>query len=36
MSLAVDKILATGWQYKLNSTQTLEKAVREIISDLEG
>jgi UDP-glucose 4-epimerase len=36
MSLAVDKILATGWQYKLNSTQTLEKAVREIISDLES
>lgn len=36
MSLAVDKILSTGWKYRLNSTQTLEKAVREIISDLEG
>ncbi len=36
MSLAVDKILATGWKYELNSTQTLEKAVREIISDLEA
>ena len=35
MSLAVDKIISTGWMYKLNSRQTLEKAVREIISDLE-
>jgi len=34
MSLAVDKIISTGWMYKLNSRQTLEKAVREIISDL--
>jgi len=36
MSLAVDKILATGWQYRYDSVQTLEKAVREIISDLES
>ncbi|MGA1848348.1 MAG: SDR family NAD(P)-dependent oxidoreductase [Thermoplasmatota archaeon] len=36
MSLAVDKILATGWTYRYNSKQTLEKAVREIIADLEG
>lgn len=35
MSLSVDKIISTGWMYKLNSRQTLEKAVREIISDLE-
>ncbi|MEA3557930.1 MAG: UDP-glucose 4-epimerase, partial [Candidatus Thermoplasmatota archaeon] len=35
MSLAVDKILATGWNFKLNSRQTLEKAIREIISDLQ-
>jgi UDP-glucose 4-epimerase len=35
MSLAVDKILATGWTYRYNSKQSLEKAVREIIIDLE-
>jgi UDP-glucose 4-epimerase len=36
MSLSVDKIISTGWMYKLNSRQTLERAIREIISDLEG
>ncbi|MGA1822432.1 MAG: NAD-dependent epimerase/dehydratase family protein [Thermoplasmatota archaeon] len=36
MSLSVDKIISTGWMYKLNSRQTLEKAVREIIADLGG
>lgn len=36
MSLAVDKIISTGWEYKLNSRQTLERAIREIISDLEA
>jgi UDP-glucose 4-epimerase len=35
MSLAVDKIIETGWMYELNSRQTLEKAVREIIAELE-
>ncbi len=35
MTLAVDKIISTGWMYDLNSRQTLEKAVREIISELE-
>ncbi|MBN1539843.1 MAG: NAD-dependent epimerase/dehydratase family protein [Candidatus Thermoplasmatota archaeon] len=35
MSLAIDKILATGWRYRYNSIETLKKAVREIISDLE-
>ncbi len=34
MTLAVDKIISTGWMYDLNSRQTLEKAVREIISAL--
>ena len=34
MSLAVDKIISTGWMYKLNSKETLERAIREIIEDL--
>jgi UDP-glucose 4-epimerase len=34
MSLAIDRILATGWSYNLNSRQSLERAVREIIDDL--
>ncbi len=34
MSLAVDKIISTGWEYDLDSKQTLELAIREIISDL--
>ncbi|MGA1872879.1 MAG: NAD-dependent epimerase/dehydratase family protein [Thermoplasmatota archaeon] len=36
MSLAVDKILSTGWRYRLNSIKTLERAIREIIFDLEN
>jgi len=36
MSLAVDKILSTGWTYRYNSRGSLEKAMREIISDLES
>ena len=36
MSLAVDKILATGWNFKLNSRQTLDRAIREIIADLQA
>jgi len=36
MSLAVDKIMGTGWKYRYNSVETLKLAVREIISDLEG
>ncbi|MFW3146933.1 MAG: NAD-dependent epimerase/dehydratase family protein [Thermoplasmatota archaeon] len=35
MSLAVDKILKTGWNYNFNSKESLEKAVREIIEELE-
>lgn len=34
MSLDVSKILSTGWEYKHNSKQALEVAVREIISEL--
>jgi UDP-glucose 4-epimerase len=34
MSLAVDKIISTGWMYELNSRETLERAIREIIEDL--
>ncbi len=34
MSLSVDKIISTGWMYRLNSRQTLERAAREIIEDL--
>ncbi|MGA1793388.1 MAG: NAD-dependent epimerase/dehydratase family protein [Thermoplasmatota archaeon] len=36
MSLAIDKIKATGWGYRYNSVETLKLAVREIISDLEN
>lgn len=36
MSLAVDKIKATGWNYRLNSRETLERAIREIIGDIES
>lgn len=35
MSLGIDKIRRTGWNYDLNSRETLERAIREIISDLE-
>ena len=35
MSLAVDKIIETGWMYKLNSHETLERAIREIIAEME-
>jgi len=34
MSLAVDKILSTGWKYRLNSRQSLERAASELVSEL--
>jgi UDP-glucose 4-epimerase len=36
MSLAVEKMIGTGWMYDLNSRQTLERAIREIIKELES
>ncbi|MBN1390303.1 MAG: NAD-dependent epimerase/dehydratase family protein [Candidatus Thermoplasmatota archaeon] len=36
MSLAVNKILATGWEFRYDSIESLKKAAKEIISDQEA
>jgi UDP-glucose 4-epimerase len=34
MSLSIDKIRATGWNYRYNTRQSLERALSEILSDI--